>query len=176
MKRHPKQGEHRPDLTGMAAKRMVVDHLKRTMYDICADPEYLLEVVGQGYHTFHVTTVRAFAPYPIDDQITRRMFRYFCDRVVATFGANADGNTDPYAVAKDVLNKLEKPSAPTQDEIDAAWQIEDMSSQAGQRWYHETVGEHPAEHLAKLIRKDRDDGVPIGMATPSKANGKASVH
>lgn len=144
---------------------MVVDNLKKVMFDIASDPEMLLEVVGQGFETFHRTTVRAFAPFPVDDQITRRMFKFFAERVVRIFGPNADGSIDPYAVAKNVLDTMEKPSPPTQDEIDRAWEIEDMSSQAGQRWYHETVGEHPQEHLEKLIRKDRDEGRAIGAKT-----------
>lgn len=133
-------------------------HIRKLMADIASDHIMLSEVVAGGNMKWRNEMHAAFRPLPLTDDLCDRVFLFFCGAVQALLGVGTAFNSEHVeaaAIAGEFLDKVEPILPPTAAEVDAAWTIEDASSEAAKK---EQYGDlHPQEWLNRIVAMDRDD-------------------
>lgn len=112
---------------GLKARTMAqVDHI---MKGIASDPVALLEVVAGGPYDFRLRLLRESRGLALNENIADMMFRFFCEKVVARWGPDADPGK--------ILDKYEVKSPLTDDEIERSWVHEVFSTEDGRRMFYQ---------------------------------------
>lgn len=87
-----------------------------------------------------------------DREMAIMLFQSFDELVRQKWGEDYPGKT-AQEIARLLLEKVEIPSAPTQAEVDAGWEVESRSTEEGKRFFYGS-DEHPEELIKKLIDEE----------------------
>lgn len=140
-------------LTPAEIAQFTSQQIHEAMVNLASNPRLLSEATSVGPVAFRNKFRQAFAGLPVDDEVANRVYAFLCGQVVRRarqFGVE----TETPSALLDYLDKTEvTKTAPTQDEIERAWEIESGSSEEGKRHFY---GNRSADEVMRELRAQQE--------------------